>query len=393
MRACLAVNNKQNVSSPSPPFRAESATSSATLVPEAASADRFFESVQLCRAVAAWMVFLFHVGIILAKPKYFGWDGLAHAFSFGRAGVEFFFVLSGFIIFHAHAEDLGKPARWAHYMLRRILRIYPLYWLVFLVTLAISLLALPMSNLAAAPAEALLSSLLLLPMDPVMVQSRGAPVVPVAWTLHYELMFYAAFGIAILVRRAGLVLIALFIAGWTYSLASGARPFPLNFFLADYFWLFIAGCAVAWLVRRVRIPLLGARVLTLAGAASLFAVASALGPGQYIDQTSMVLLLGAASALLLFGAVQWELGSEDFRVPRLALQLGAASYALYLIHFPLITLCCKLVAALGWLAWGAPAMLLVALLSALLSGGLAVLLHRFFEKPVQGLARQGARGT
>lgn len=339
------------------------------------------------------MVFLFHVGIILAKPKYFGAEGLAQAFSFGRAGVEFFFVLSGFIIFHAHAGDLGKPARWDHYMVRRILRIYPLYWLVFLVTLAISLLALPMSNLASAPAGALLSSLLLLPMDPVMVQSRGAPVVPVAWTLHYELMFYAAFGVAILVRRAGLMLIALFIAGWSYSLASGARPFPLNFFLADYFWLFIAGCGVAWLVQRVRVSLPGARILTLAGGAFFFAVASGLGPGQYIDQTSMVLLLGAASAVLLFGAVQWELGSNEFRVPRLALQLGAASYALYLLHFPLITLCCKLAASLGWLAWGAPAMVLVAVISALLSGGLAVLLHRFFEKPVQGLARHVVRGS
>ncbi len=56
-------------------------------------------------------------------------------FAFGHAGVDFFFVLSGFIILHVHAGDIGRPVRLGHYLQRRFTRVYPFYWVVFLLAL------------------------------------------------------------------------------------------------------------------------------------------------------------------------------------------------------------------------------------------------------------------
>ncbi|NBQ54213.1 MAG: acyltransferase, partial [Proteobacteria bacterium] len=46
-----------------------------------------------------------------------------------RYGVDFFFVLSGFIILHAHMDDIGRPARLGRYLWRRAVRVYPIYWI------------------------------------------------------------------------------------------------------------------------------------------------------------------------------------------------------------------------------------------------------------------------
>jgi peptidoglycan/LPS O-acetylase OafA/YrhL len=60
-------------------------------------------------------------------------------FRWGDAGVEFFFVLSGFIIASAHAGDISRPARLIPYLQRRIIRIYPPYWIIFAIVCAMAL--------------------------------------------------------------------------------------------------------------------------------------------------------------------------------------------------------------------------------------------------------------
>ncbi|MFX8653275.1 acyltransferase family protein, partial [Acinetobacter baumannii] len=50
-------------------------------------------------------------------------------FLWGRWGVCFFFVLSGFIIAHVHWKDLGSPDRVSGFLWRRLVRIFPTYWL------------------------------------------------------------------------------------------------------------------------------------------------------------------------------------------------------------------------------------------------------------------------
>ena len=68
--------------------------------------------------------------IFLRWIKYLEFDPSRRLFDFGHAGVEFFFVLSGFIILHIHWKDLGHPSRFSSFAGKRFLRIYPMYWLV-----------------------------------------------------------------------------------------------------------------------------------------------------------------------------------------------------------------------------------------------------------------------
>lgn len=65
-------------------------------------------SIESARGIAAFMVVLFHTTGIMNLPKYFSVMPLGGVFGFGHAGVDFFFVLSGFIILFIHYDDIGK---------------------------------------------------------------------------------------------------------------------------------------------------------------------------------------------------------------------------------------------------------------------------------------------
>src|SRR4051794_15071476 len=90
------------------------------------------QSLQACRAMAAILVVLYHTSHgIFRLDKYFGHKPFGHVFDFGFAGVDFFFVLSGFIMMHVHGRDIGQPRAFASYLWKRFSRIYPAYWIVF----------------------------------------------------------------------------------------------------------------------------------------------------------------------------------------------------------------------------------------------------------------------
>ena len=123
--------------------------------------------IEAGRGIAAIGVVLCHVALILTKTS--DAQTSVGVFQIGRAGVDFFFVLSGFIIAYAHREDIGCPARLGHYLSRRLFRIMPTYWIALALTLMLGGYTLPAFDMARAA--------LLLP------SSHGLPVI-VAWTLQ-----------------------------------------------------------------------------------------------------------------------------------------------------------------------------------------------------------------
>lgn len=83
----------------------------------------YLPSLQVCRGIAAILVAFVHATAQYERnmPVSF----LANWFTFGHSGVDFFFVLSGFIIWFIHSEDIGKPNRFKNFALKRLARIYP----------------------------------------------------------------------------------------------------------------------------------------------------------------------------------------------------------------------------------------------------------------------------
>jgi peptidoglycan/LPS O-acetylase OafA/YrhL len=95
--------------------------------------------VELGRGFAALAVVLYHASKLMKEAQYSGRPFAENLFGLGFLGVDFFFVLSGFIILHVHYADLGKPSAFARYGWRRLTRIFPTYWVVLALALVINL--------------------------------------------------------------------------------------------------------------------------------------------------------------------------------------------------------------------------------------------------------------
>ena len=157
------------------------------------------------------LVVFYHAGRLISLPQYYDYIPLGNVFGFGHAGVDFFFVLSGFIITHVHRRDLGRPAALGRFCARRFVRIYPLYWVVSAIVIGLALFS-PDWATRLQPSY-IIASLLLLPHG-------QDPLLGVGWTLEHEMLFYLAFAAAIASRRLGFVLMA---AGAAAAMAPARR--------------------------------------------------------------------------------------------------------------------------------------------------------------------------
>jgi peptidoglycan/LPS O-acetylase OafA/YrhL len=144
------------------------------------------DSLQLIRAVAALGVVIFHTHAYFITMKLYPNEPISSFFNMGFAGVELFFVLSGFIMVFIHWKDMGRRDKFLIFFLKRITRIIPLYWffLVFLMAIYFSIPRLSPENLQ--NIVYVLKSFFLIPND------KGF-ILEVAWTLTYEFVFYAFF--------------------------------------------------------------------------------------------------------------------------------------------------------------------------------------------------------
>ena len=347
------------------------------------SPSRNYQSLQACRGVAALLVVLYHLGIAVAAPQYFGIAGFAYPLSFGHIGVDFFFVLSGFIITYVHWQDISRPDALPRYLQRRFVRIYPIYWIIFL---AVLLLALVMpATRAAVPHELgfILKGLGLIPED--WRRHASPPVIVVSWSLEYEVVFYLVFALAIVNRW--LLAIPLALLAYAYISCAGGCEFPRSFFTNAIALLFVMGAMVAVCERRglaVRSP------LALAGAGTFIflslGVAEVLAP-SFRSTVSEHIALGLASCLTIAGLLSWE-KAQAHKVSLGALVLlGDASYVLYLLHYPLIIVLCKL--AVRVLPRTVPGAAIAYVLILLLCVLAAVAVHLWIEKPL--LWRLGRR--
>lgn len=310
--------------------------------------------IQYLRALAALAVVLFHAA-----------EKTGYHFAIGAAGVDVFFVISGFIMWVISAR---RPVAPLAFLKERLRRIAPVYWLATVVMIGGGIAGL-FPNLILS-VEHVVASLLFIP---ARSPSSGElwPVLVQGWTLNFEMFFYVVFAASLMLPRhrrlpamaaifVFLVLLGLAIDTDNALFMTYTRPVILEF---------VAGMIVAefWLRGRVAGPRSG--VALVLGALLGFAALAVLR--LPFDER----ILGPLAVMLVVGTLSIEAAGwlRKWALPTL---LGDASYSIYLWHTFVISVVAKMAAMIGL----AP---LPTLFAALVAGTLAgVVAYFVVERPL-----------
>ena len=293
-------------------------------------------SVQALRGLAAFLVLLFHAVDVQKKallPEQTSELSLLSGFwDQGYAGVDLFFVISGFIMVYVTRNTLPSAKQVGRFLYSRATRIYPLWWIFAGVMMLYYIVS---YGQPAAPDVASGETLL-----PYLVKSLGLfpqealPVLGVGWTLIHEMWFYLVFaGLLFLPRKAlpwalGAWGTLILLAGLGYSAPHHAgniielatSPLTLEFILGGFAALLLLGRSA---IAATPILILG----ILSGMATLWIGLN--GGTNFVWHR--VIAFGLPSVLLIYGLVALE-HSGRLNVPQWAVRLGDWSYSLYLSH-------------------------------------------------------------
>jgi exopolysaccharide production protein ExoZ len=348
-------------------------------------------SVQLLRAIAVVLVIVLHVYAF--EPHAGLGETLLPAVSvFGSSGVDLFFVISGFIMVFTTNRLIPGVRAAAEFMRRRVLRVYPMYWIYSSVLLLAFLISPSIFRRQDISSLSFVKSFMLYPQ-------AQEPLLIVGWTLIHEVYFYLVFALILLLRRK-YHRIALFV--WALSVCSAAIVLPEEqrgpgtALLVNPLTLeFIFGCGVGMLVLNGRgnsTWLIAGGVFWLFGG-WVFHFYYFDGAGLTLGQR--VLVLGAPYALLLWGAVRLEIEGRWKARPVIE-SLGDASYSIYLSHFLVISALTRLSAFLSskfgvTTSTSVDSVIFFAgcLGISLLFGWLS---YSLVERPLQGLIRYHGKG-
>lgn len=321
-------------------------------------------ALQAGRFFAAMAVVAYHAVISTAafveEPPY-----LVHtSLEYGYLGVDFFFVLSGFIIHYSMKSRYRRAAQFAYDRLGRIM----LPYLPIGLALALAYTFLP-SLSAGERVWGWLSTLTLLP-------SSSAPALSVAWTLQHELAFYLIYALLAHFNRIWIGLATWATAIIVVNLWGSTDWPPFKLLLAPINIEFIVGIAAAsvFLSRR------SIRPIFFIPFAAIFLLLFVFTGGH----RELSWLFGFAIAALL----PWICEAEQRRkltVPRWLVFGGAASYAIYLVHNPLLSLLSRFMAHMdmGWQS--------ALFLSCVLSALFGAVWYLAWETPVMIVFKRGRK--
>jgi peptidoglycan/LPS O-acetylase OafA/YrhL len=337
-------------------------------------------NLQVCRALAALIVVIGHslhdLDTVAARA---GLEPVRSAINWG-AGIDIFFVVSGFIMIHVAGQDFAKPGAPRRFLVKRVARVAPLYWLVTTALIVGSLAAPSLLNVPIGGARHILTSYLFIP-DWRPDMSLVRPVMALGWTLNYEMLFYVVFGCAMVLplRLAVPAMTALFVGGALAKSAFDIQQTQLAFWTDPLVLEFLFGVYLG-LAHRAGWRLSAPAAIAL-GAAGLTLVTTALPEAIGVSIPENFLRYGLPAAMLV-GAAALGPQAPAIGPVRFAVALGDASYALYLSH-PFVIRPLREI----WLKIGGAELPLVAfsVVCALAAVAVAFALHVYLEKPIARL--------
>ncbi len=328
--------------------------------------------IEAGRGIAVLAVVIFHAN---ASSRYVG--GTYYS-SLGvlEHGVDFFFVISGFIIYFVHADGPHGGAAAKECLRRRVLRIFPTLWCIVAGWVLLR-------SLAGEPPDGATFLRSMLPYPSL------EPTLPlVIWTLRFELLFYAVFAIFLFRPRCGIAIFAIWslaVIGQMILIFFGHGLTGLvSFYLSAYVLDFIIGMGIAFLYKAfVFKPSIYPLLIALCLLVLFLYLIGPTGTARlsFADYSSMPAAFGVFALGLLFAFVVYGLLAAEkvIAAPAWLVRLGGMSYALYLIHTPVNAVVQHALPFLpaDWLRWGAGHVLLTG------AGVLAAMIfHDRVERPL-----------
>lgn len=334
--------------------------------------------VQVLRGLAAAMVVCHHY---VASQAEHGAQVSRWLLDFGGSGVDIFFVISGFIMMITQS-DIGRQHPGRQFLVRRLMRIAPLYWALTALAFGLASLAGPAVNTHIGFGKFMMSMLFLPSADhpiDMATDAHTAYVIPMSWTLTYEWLFYLVFATALAfglhayarIKFIALIFVLFIVAGLLWQ----PQALLLQVITSPLLLEFLLGCGVAALY------LQGVRLRT--SQALLLAAIAVVVLANFLHGSvfSRVAIWGLAAFGLVLAATLAPPGRKPGPALRPFARLGDISYSLYLSHFFTLALFVRLQSHIPPLSDGFGIATICAFV--LLNLLVAELSYRFIEEPAR----------
>lgn len=349
--------------------------------PHSAGGESQLLGIQMLRGFAA-MAVTFHHALQESLAASAGYKSPDFLTTSGAAGVDVFFVISGFIMMFTTFSPQREVRSPSEFLINRFVRIYPIYWVFLGLLLAIWSIGF-YQTLNPTP-DSVIRGALLLPTNHLLLS--------VSWTLVYEIYFYLIFALTLIFRSMSMTL-GLTVAGIVLGLVFGgfAPDSATQRFLANPVTLeFCFGLALGALVlkgAKLAVPnwmVWGAVAMMIAAPAYLYSPST-----SGLEGGSRVIAWGAPALVIVAASLHWRGGTGRFDA--LWRLLGDASYSIYLSHPFVMMIYGRLLrdheslsALIQW-----PVVVIVSLLSAVVG----VAAHQIIEKPLLGVLQKAVRAA
>ncbi|MFN8253173.1 MAG: acyltransferase [Ferruginibacter sp.] len=337
------------------------------------------KSLQFLRCIAVSLVVLAHLIDIAPNFGRSQIGSFKYFENFGAAGVDIFFVISGCIMTIITSNRAVSPS---NFLIRRCIRILPLYWAVSLGCIALSFV----SFWPHIKAAEILQTLTVIPFFKAAYNTDA--VLFLGWTLSFEFLFYLAFAIALLISKNAakyivmVILLMLVSGGFILKIEPGNQ---LLFFTNSIILEFLFGslCGLVYLSNFNPAKIVIYFILLAAILLFLYSILFGYGNISEMEFTwdgslslQRVLRWGIPSFLLVAGMLLYEKKMTP-KFPALFIAVGNSSYSAYLTHLFVIMLSTSFWHHAGF---GLPDVFII--ITLVLSLLFARLVYILFERPV-----------
>jgi peptidoglycan/LPS O-acetylase OafA/YrhL len=274
--------------------------------------------VQVSRGIAILFVLIGHVNILYYSKFQYDW------FYLGRwertGGVDFFFIVTGFMIYYLYHRHIGVQSKAREFLLKRLIRIYPLLWIFTIVTIIIFSLFPVLGK--GYTAEEIIKSLILFPMK--------EPIISSAWSLSHVMFFYFLFTCLMFSPK----IFKPILIGWVSATVLFELLFPdIATFIFSFSTLeIVAGSLVAYLMLNYKLGY-STQMIFIGFAGYLFVWLNNVYDFAALHSPLLYCLF---SMLIMLGISIKDRKVRD--IPKSLSLMGDASYSIYITHGPFLQL-------------------------------------------------------